>query len=1094
MDLLLKMKDMAPKPAPKRIWDDNATCEPDKRIRARMSSRDKSVPASDQAQRDWRPPAQVLPVVEEDDFEQANTLRPLGKIDTDAALYVLPEENNGETKYHRFLKLPSRIPGVDIHSRLSASIFNLLMVDVSGSMNQYWDSVIDGWNNHVAPKLLGDTVIYTFSSSVIFRKAGTTLEKRYFDGGGTDLTGALQTIINEVYQCNRKSVNVFIITDGNHNSTGVQPSSVIDIMEFPLGKICNIFILGVGSDFPVEYSVDIRSRLHSGSPNLPALFWAKDAVEVVDELKDVTEKMYNGFCFIVELSLSGSLLPGGSESNVFHMNEYVYMPYELEQLQQLEITFDKHVGNLVLEPQEATIEVLKEIFHQWNSIIIQRHRKREAIPENLMILKERLFRSQIRMKGQRKASIKQRMQNKELKAYEVQFRQELRQLNAILVTEKFENPLELAQNILSTTVTRSKYKTRTLQLRGHTDEDYEMDRVTFLEVLSKNKLQLNQIVVTPDDCCRVTMSSTITDLQDPDFPNMLLEYDKFIFLKTFTVTGIPVFAPTRDSVSLNPWSYSVKKILKSPYTIMSQSALESFGDLNEPEGEHKVVKLKHDDENSSYNAVVPVFPPTDAKIMKPFVKTRLYTMCVTFAITKNPHIISFDIHVAALAVTWARSLYESPTEPRPEHVQLRMRSIEATAALYMEEKRYRNYCTMLVDNTPQALMTESTIQVENKPLNCESLVKPVFLLHMMKNVIQTRSSIDLMNMMKLILAEYIGRCLSSYKVGDNSSKPYSDFFAESFADESSRKKWVRSYIKGKTSELDDNERVLLEHYYTLEKVSKAAKKMADIKVNELQKNLLCKIPVKINIEKVERLRNVSSAGDISWFTLRVFAHHIGLSEEEVNCLFSEQSVFIYTSHALRHRSSRDRMSYPLDNFDASYEFVSKKVSEESSGNVIETLRSELISLMEKSWLKAYFDAHSETVRPMTRQQIISEAQNRGIAVSEENFDQVYRRFRPTTGLLSNACQTRACPYFLQPNKSYNQHASVERKKGGVFVHALHKAAYSHQGDALNGIVSVIRSGILTKEQTPVPEYAVQKLASEIEILKVSYQEMAMGKR
>lgn len=1093
MDLLLKMKAQAAQPAQKEVTE-AAISDPHRRRRVQLLARDKSVPANNEVQKSWKPPVPVVPAGVDSEVDDPSTLTVLGKIDTDAALFVFKEEesvegNNDAVKLHYILRMPSSLPTADeTTENYSSGIFNILMVDVSGSMNRYWASVLDGWNNHVAPKISGETLIYTFSSSVTFRGVGKTLEKKYFDAGGTDLTGAFQTIVNEVYQCKQNYVNVYVITDGDHNSTEVQPSSVIDVMEFPRGKVCNVFILGIGSEFPVEYSVDIRSHLHSGSHNVPSLFWAKNVEDVVGELKDIGEIMYDGLCFTAKLSLPGSLLPGLSERNDFHKSEFVYMPYQPEKLKELQITYDKHVGTLVLEPQEGTLPVLKEVFRQWNSVIIQRHRKKKTIPEGILEFKERLFWPQVKITDHGGGSIRQRIQNKELKAHGMEFRQELNKLKAILINDKFANPLELAENVLSTTVTRSKYKTRSLQLKGHTDQDYVADSQAFLKVLSEHLEELKTVEVSPEDCCRVTLTSTVTDLQDPDFPEMLRDYDKYSFLKGFTITGIPVFAPTRDSVALNPWSYSVKKMLRSPYTIMSQTALESFSDYRDPEGVHKMVHIKEDDEDSSFNAVVPVFPAKDAKIMRPFVKTRLYTMCVTFAITKNPHLIDFNIHIAALAATWVKCLHENPTLPRAEHALLRMESIEATAALYMEEKRHANYCASLIDDTPQALMTESTEKVGNATLKCESIVKPVFFLLMTKKSLGTLDSVRVLEIMRLILVEYIGRCLSSYKVGDSSSKPFSHFFAESLADKADRREWIMDYIDEKESEICGNERGLLEQYYTLESLSKAAKKVADMKVVELNENLLCKIPLKINMRRVQRLRSVTLAGDISWQTLKIFAQHIGLDQEQVDSLFSEENVFVYVCHALRYRSSRDRQSKPMDDFAASCAHVSSKVTEECSRDIVDTFRSELVAIMEESWLKAYFDAHSETVQPMTRQQVISEAQRRGVEVSEDTFDRVYKRFRPT-GLLSNACQTRACPYFLQPMKTYNQHSSVERKKGGVFVHGLHKASLAHRAEDVDQIVSVISSGSLTKDHKPIPETAVRKLSSEIGFLKVRYQEM-----
>ncbi|XP_069195781.1 uncharacterized protein MCAP_0864-like [Procambarus clarkii] len=162
------------------------------------------------------------------------------------------------------------------------------------------------------------------------------------------------------------------------------------------------------------------------------------------------------------------------------------------------------------------------------------------------------------------------------------------------------------------------------------------------------------------------MISTISDLQDRDFPTMLNSNNKYEFLKLFTISGIPVYAPHSDSVTINPWSYSVRCILKWPYTIMSLVAIEKS----------KVVELVSD---NNFNAIIPIFSQDASQVMAPLMGTRLHAMCATYAITKNPYIIDFDIHMAALGVTWIRILFENPTQPRPEFVRLRIAHIEATA-------------------------------------------------------------------------------------------------------------------------------------------------------------------------------------------------------------------------------------------------------------------------------------------------------------------------------------------------------------------------------------------------------------------------------
>ena len=983
------------------------------------------------------------------------------------------------TGLHYILKMPSSLPEIDSCHASVSSVYNVVMVDVSGSMTYHWKGLVIGWNEHVAPKLIGGAVIYTFSSNVTWRKSGTTLEESFFDGGGTDLTGALQTIINEINLCKNKYVNVFIITDGYHQSTTVEPTTVIEKMDCPRNKTCNVFILGVGTEFPVQYSIDIRSRLHNGSPNIPSIYLSEAVEDMASAMESIGRDICDPNSSIAQLNVVGSLLPGLPVRNFFHTCDWVCLQAKPDQRMTLQVIYNRNVGTLVLEPQLGTMEVLMEIFKQWNSIIIQKHVCRETLPDGIMELKERLFKRQCEEICQGMTSNRARYHNKKMKALELNFREEVNKIKTVLMNEKFENPLQLAENILSTTVVTSKYRIKSLQLKGHTDKDFEVEKKKFLEVLNENKNILAKISITADDCCRIKLTSTISELIDEDFPDILQNYDKYSFLKTFSMTGIPVFAPVRDSIAVNPWSYSIQRILNAPYTIMSQSALEDWGDYQPPEDEHKSIRIMKENADTTFNAIVPVFPTHGASFMKPLVKTRIYAMCATFAITKTPHLIDIDIHMASLAVTWVKCLADNPIIPRPEHVEFRMKCIEATAALYMDERRFMKYCSTLIDDPREALMTES---IKDKSVRCETLIKPIFFLHMMKNVMGKETSIGYDAIMKWILIEFIGRCLSG-DVRNKSKKPYTTFFTKSLENNI-----VRRYINHMTSNVAGCEtEKLLSRHYTPEDVMKAAKRIARNGRRDLRRMIPDSI-LTADVQLIEELRNVSTAGDISWQILQTFARHIGLCREAVDDLFSEENIFIYARHALEYGTSRDRMTHEILDIKASKVFVNTRVQEEGCHESFNSLEAELSTLFKDAWVKAYLAAHEEIVQPMTRSEIITEAQKKGVNVSEDSFDEVYKGYRQT-GLLSNACQAKACPFYLQPSKYYNQHARVERKESEFFIHGLHH--FTHQKLRTEEIVDFIVGGISTKNQTPVSEADMQKLYDMVRYLEIKYLEMKM---
>nr|XP_045619435.1 uncharacterized protein LOC123771119 isoform X2 [Procambarus clarkii]XP_045619437.1 uncharacterized protein LOC123771119 isoform X2 [Procambarus clarkii]XP_045619438.1 uncharacterized protein LOC123771119 isoform X2 [Procambarus clarkii]XP_045619439.1 uncharacterized protein LOC123771119 isoform X2 [Procambarus clarkii]XP_045619440.1 uncharacterized protein LOC123771119 isoform X2 [Procambarus clarkii]XP_045619441.1 uncharacterized protein LOC123771119 isoform X2 [Procambarus clarkii]XP_04 len=1043
-----------------------------------------------EAQAAWRPPLMVEPEDIRED-EEPQGLVDHGELDTDAKLYVVKENtSNGEEKIHSLLQMPSCLPNRLLdksqNAYLSSSSYNILMIDVSGSMSGYWRPLMLGWNQYVAPCLIGRTSLFVFGDSVALKRSGTILKVTDFGGGGTDLTGALQTIVNEVYQCKERYIKVFLITDGHHNVTPISPETVIQQMCSPKSKKCDVFVLGAGSAFPVQYSINIRSRLHNGSANIPSLFWARRYAEMEERMEEIGSKISDGTSQTLRLSVAGFSLPEGEAKYTFHPKEWVYFPLGPEHVQRLALEYHNNICHILLEPCQIQLSVLNEVFRQWNSVIIQMHNKKEVIPSDIIPFMERLFNTLIEdLSHSKSGSIRERLARKDFNTCILEFRTLLNKIRAILTTAKFSNELELAENILSTTVGGGKYETKILQMKGHTDEEYAKDCEEFMKIYEEQKTRIQDIKVTPEDCCRITLSCTVSDLQDPDFP-MMINLNKFEFMKQFTITGIPVYAPSRDSVAINPWSFGIHALVNAPYTIMSQVAIELYADSNPVYKINRDVQLKWDSLKTHFNAIVPVFSPDVARVMSPLVHTRLYSMCTTFAILKNPHIIDFNIHMAALGVTWVRILFEYPTQPRPEFVHLRIKSIEATAALYLNRPSYTKYWQMLISDTAQALMTESTITVENKTIKCESLIKPMFILHLHQRSENPQDASVVANIMRMILLEYIGRCLSHYKTNENNSTPFTDFFAKTLADQELKKEWVQKYIATTKESMAGSEGLLLEDYYTLEKVQKAARKIASEEVKNLKEKLTAQIPIAVDLKKVERLRNVSLAGDVSWFTLQIFAREVGLMEEVIDNLFSEQSLFVYTAHALQYRASRERLTTPVADYEAIRTLVTKHVQQENSRIIAKALSNEIVQQMQGAWLQAYLDAHIEVVQPMTRQQILVEALGRGVDVTDATFEQVYKKYRPDVGLLGNACQCRACPYFLIPNKSYNQHSSVERRGPAAFPHGLHRAAYRLRDSDLSTVISHLESGTFN---TPVPLQSVQPYRDKLAELKDIYKEI-----
>lgn len=647
----------------------------------------------------------------------------------------------------------------------------------------------------------GHTKIFVFGSNVQMRRVGTDLYNEDFVGSGTDLTTALRTVRHEVEDCSEKIVRVFIVTDGQHGSGEPYPDTEINLMKAPPGKTVNVYLLGIGSYFPVEYSISIRSYLHNGNANMPSLFWAKQEHSIVDEMENIGNELNAGIATLT-LNHEGCTLPGISKTSITHLGEWLYYDEPPEELPALTVKVnDEEEKPLPFTRKSLSIrQLLDSIFRQWNSVLIQQHRRKEHVPHETFDLMDSLFNKyyeDLKATIVDGKDIKARLLNKRVKGCKTEYSALMNQSKTIIGIEgKFQNEIELAETILKTTVTSRKYDTRNLKLKGHGADDYEADVQAFKQIYESLKDQIQALPSpTPEECCRVTITSTLQDLQDPNFL-MVLEENKFDFLKTFSITGIPVYAPVRDASQINPWTMVMKHILVTPFTLLSQQTLEASAEHSQDSANSadKDVILQQDNEKTRFNIIVPIVPAHAAEVLKPLVKTNLYAMMATFCILKNPHIIDYDAHLAALGCTWMRTVREFPISSRPEFARDRLENIVSTANIYMERPGVNRYLSALINNPKQALMTESKDEFDGRTLKCESLIKPLFFLGLKKDKISESQAESILN---LILVEFIGRCLCNYKLDDTEATPFTDFFAPDLNDPEKKKAWLLHYYKVK---------------------------------------------------------------------------------------------------------------------------------------------------------------------------------------------------------------------------------------------------------------------------------------------------------
>ncbi|XP_076045146.1 uncharacterized protein LOC143027640 [Oratosquilla oratoria] len=1011
-------------------------------------------------------------------------------------VYALKEKLNDEINRHTLIHLTlPEVSSKDKAAEDEGNTYNIVMVDVSYSMEMSWGALVSSWNSHVATCLRGRTDIYMFSRTVSHVRKEPRLLKEDYIGGNTDLCMALSTIENCLRNCQQNIMKVFLITDGAHTASSQNPETIIERMSVPAGKMCEVFLWGVGNSFPVQCSLAIRSRLHNGGVNIPTLFWSRDLNDMTKEAEDIATHLIEPK-LPVKLSRTGCLAPGLPETYDFHMGDWVYIACDPRKVGTLKVSVNKkkRIKCRSIYCQFTIDMLLNFLIPQWNSQLIQIHTLKKPIPSGVFPFMERLFQffydEMCEMLVVTKGGISERLLRKEIKTTKLQFQTLVNQSMAILTKEKFMNEVKLAEAILQTTVTTRKHTLKGLKLKGHTEEDYAKDCKVFMSIFTRVKEELKVLQVTPEDCCRVTMTSTIGDLKDEGFVE-LLKLNKFEFLKSFSISGIPVFSRTRDSTELNPWSYKIDKILTSPFTVLSQVAMEEFASVDGGAvgQKDKEVHLQQDNEDSIYNAVVPVFSADAAKVVEPLVRTNLYAMCASFALLKNPHIIDHTIHLAGLAATWIKTVsdYPVPSE-RPKFIKERLEMVEVTAMIYLDRPSLVFYLKELLANPSHALMTESPREDSKaKPLKCESLLKPLFLMHL---TVRAGRSVDhqiMVTIVRMMAVEFLGRCLTHAAHGN---LPFIKYFMHRLFNNEERWEWlrmrVRDFCEGKLL----SEESVLQRIYFPQMIAKYVDGLLS-ENSEAQCSLFAVAidAMEPKVTGLESLSSVSNCGDVTWNLLQTCALEFGVSKAEVDEIFSENNAFVYTYHALTYTSSRERMCATILDYETCLEKVKARLGKEMMGCAREMIREELCSAFRKRWHEEYDACHGIdiVVRPMRREDIVWEARAKGIEVTIETFDYVFVNYNKRLGLLRNACQSPSCPHYLEPRRSFNQHIAVERRPD-KFLHSFHHVVSGEQ-DIDAKLDLLITSNKDTVETTP--ELCAQ-YRKNIETLMLLYQEFRVA--
>ncbi len=918
-----------------------------------------------------------------------------------------------------------KVPIIQSNGLVNKQIHNILLCDTSGSMHTYWSKVANGWNSIV------DSIDGTFSillfDNTIKPISGKTLPLAQPYSGGTNIIKALEGLGKEITKYkNYDLVRIYMITDGadteNQDFENVFNNTIKTIVK-PY-NICEFYVIGLTSSFPVFISQTVRANLHNGSNSIPNLFWSQDCSQEEISNEFVNINQYNKSLCEITVDFAGLSSPCSHPTNKFYSNDWVLLK---ELPEKLDFTFENNTYSLELNPNPK-FDIVLELFQQWVGLIqglsIKSTGDYAPVVAKAIILREHMesmYGTYVKTLpvATKSMTLGERIRNKEIKTKTFQYYSLLKIVKDIGsgIRLSFMSNIELAKQLKGVHLT--KFSEKNYKLRAHTEEDFEKDKAEFIQVLEGIQESIKDIEST--EHCVITLDNTLEIICAPDFIETLTNCkDKVEFLQNFGITGNGVLLNLTDASSINPWVTQIKEVGVHCSTLSTNALEDMIGQddstvLTQQEKDSCVVAIKTGGgSEEKLNAVIPLFNKKIAQAIAPIVRTNLFQLICTYSIQKSPMTINFNAHLGALSGLLGYLL----SQPNSEWRTLTVQKIKWTADIYSGRKFLSQFIDTIWSNPELALITEKP----DAEIKCESITKALLMILISA---KDKTSEQIQSTLFHVWKEYVGRV-----IGNNNQ--IKEWFGlendEEFSGEVEFPEFDSTYSHGYTVSETKNE------------IIKA------IKNHKLTRPET--ISVKMDKVKLTKQFNGGSVGNLTFKGLNTFTSSAGYK-------VSDEELFRFVTHCIIHTSSVARAENPVLDYDKSKEWVINELL----GLKINALREAKIAEYKDKASKKYFEIYVTehlTVLPMDKSTIIQEAVSKGIEVSEETFDSVYT-FNPNNMLLQNACMAKECPYYLCPRKDFSSH--IERMKADpTFIQSFHRTVFEFKDKSVNTIISKLTKG------------------------------------
>eukprot|EP00826_Nyctotherus_ovalis_P016498 TRINITY_DN14775_c0_g1_i8.p1 TRINITY_DN14775_c0_g1~~TRINITY_DN14775_c0_g1_i8.p1 ORF type:complete len:1007 (+),score=286.44 TRINITY_DN14775_c0_g1_i8:187-3207(+) len=559
------------------------------------------------------------------------------------------------------------------------------VVDASGSMSSYWRELAVNFNKYI-PKQNAITI--TFDSTP--RLCSDNTLKSNIDvhgGGGTNITAAFEMMDTQIAKIKvNQELTILFISDGQDNDIGSLERR-LKLLKGSQGHTINFICLGIERQFPTFLSMYLREFYHNGLPSIPALYLIEYYTPAA---------LVNKFESMKEFFVHKKLLQVRPPVNVFPWLGPVPSVYEstwvLTSQPQLEIEGKKHNAGADGMSLDSIFELFRGYIQQLQMLSLSKNAQLKKYAAETLETMQSILNYYKKTEGidpmkwvtdadLLKVNFSERVKLHTLRHSQFRLKAYVESVENIAKGEEVKkmSEWEAAKKIGIGTITGT-YKQKRFNLKKFTVDMYRKALEDFVGVYEETKL-----VRGTEQEVSATLKQAQKDVfLEKNFIQALKQCDsQFALIETLPVIGLAVKLKRSLKVTDDPWENEVLAI--------SQTAINSL------ELFHSNYKLPHADPKIAFvNCVLLLIGPKE-KDMVPLISTRLFSVLITYVISRNADANYDDAYLALLASCLVH-LVDQPTNERKEKMWNRI--LTTILMVYSKVKVIEEYWEKMI-NTPE---------------------------------------------------------------------------------------------------------------------------------------------------------------------------------------------------------------------------------------------------------------------------------------------------------------------------------------------------------------------------------------------------------